>query len=146
MMIIIKPTALEVIFVMMKTIGANLRNMRQFYLTYAEDEICYTLCSKLSWSHNKLIMRVSDRNAREYYLKEAILQQWTVRQTEREIQSFSYQRVLANQGTYSDGEISGNIGTRSFIKDPYVLEFIGLPFLENPVEKSLDRSHERILA
>ena len=72
-------------------------------------EICYTLCSKLSWSHNRLIMRVSDRNAREYYLKEAILQQWTVRQTEREIQSFSYQRVLANQGTYSDGEISGNI-------------------------------------
>ena len=33
----------------------NLRNMRQFYLTYPSEEICYTLCSKLSWSHNRLI-------------------------------------------------------------------------------------------
>ncbi len=37
---------------------ANLRNFRQFYLTYPETDICYTLCSKLSWSHNRLIMRV----------------------------------------------------------------------------------------
>ena len=32
---------------------ANLRNFRQFYLTYPDQEICYTLCSKLSWSHNR---------------------------------------------------------------------------------------------
>ena len=50
---------------------ANLRNMRQFYLTYPDKEICYTLCSKLSWSHNRLIMRVQDGNARHYYLTEA---------------------------------------------------------------------------
>lgn len=36
---------------------ANLRNMRQFYLTYPNFEICYTLCSNLSWSANRLIMR-----------------------------------------------------------------------------------------
>lgn len=119
---------------------ANLRNMRQFYLTYAEDEICYTLCSKLSWSHNRLIMRVSDRNAREYYLKEAISQQWSVRQTEREIQSLSYQRLLANKGMDSDREISESFDTTRFIKDPYVLEFIGLPFLENPIEKNLEKA------
>ena len=35
---------------------ANLRNFRQFYLTYPDQEICYTVCSKLSWSHNRLIM------------------------------------------------------------------------------------------
>ena len=73
---------------------ANLRNMRQFYLTYADNQICYTLCSKLSWSHNRLIMRVADKDAREFYLKEAIFQQWSVHQTEREIQSFTYQRLL----------------------------------------------------
>ena len=50
---------------------ANLRNMRQFYLTYPEEEICYTLCSKLSRSHNRPIMRVQDSNARHYYLTEA---------------------------------------------------------------------------
>ena len=37
---------------------ANLRNFRQFYLTYPDPEICYTLCSKLTWSHNRLIMKV----------------------------------------------------------------------------------------
>lgn len=43
---------------------ANLRNMRQFYRTYPDMEICYTLCSKLTWSHNRLIMRVADKDAR----------------------------------------------------------------------------------
>ena len=37
---------------------ANLRNFRQFYLTFPDKEICYTLCSKLSWSHIRLIMRI----------------------------------------------------------------------------------------
>ena len=36
---------------------ANLRNFRQFYLTYPDWQKCYTLCSELSWSHNRLIMR-----------------------------------------------------------------------------------------
>src|SRR5689334_21049653 len=39
---------------------ANLRNFRQFYLTYPDENICYTVCSKLTWSHNRLIMRVED--------------------------------------------------------------------------------------
>ena len=43
---------------------ANLRNFRQFYLTYRNNEICYTLCSKLTWSHNRFIMRVEDPAAR----------------------------------------------------------------------------------
>ncbi len=54
---------------------ANLRNFRQFYLTYPEQEICYTVCSKLSWSHNRLIMRVNDPKARDYYLHEGSEQQ-----------------------------------------------------------------------
>ena len=58
---------------------ANLRNFRQFYLTYPDQAICYTVCSKLSWSHNRLIMRVDDANARAYYLAEGAAQQWSVR-------------------------------------------------------------------
>lgn len=48
----------------------NLYNMRQFYMTYQDYEIFYTLCIKLTWSHNRLIMRVNDTNARAFYLKE----------------------------------------------------------------------------
>lgn len=43
---------------------ANLKNMRQFYKTYMT-QICYTLCSKLLWSHNILIMRNQDSKVRE---------------------------------------------------------------------------------
>ncbi len=39
---------------------ANLRNFRQFYLTYPNQEICYTVCSKLSWSHNRFFMRLRE--------------------------------------------------------------------------------------
>ncbi len=62
---------------------SNLRNFRQFYLTYPDSEICYTLCSNLTWSHNRLIMRVDDQSARLYYLQEAAQQQWSVRTLER---------------------------------------------------------------
>ncbi|PLK42080.1 DUF1016 N-terminal domain-containing protein [Emticicia sp. TH156] len=48
----------------------NLYNFRQFYLTFADYEIFYTVCRKLTLSHNRLIMRVENLNARDYYLKE----------------------------------------------------------------------------
>ena len=119
---------------------ANLRNMRQFYLTYSNDEICYTLCSKLSWSHNRLIMRVADKAARKYYLHEASAQGWSVRQTEREIQSFTYQRLLsAGELNVSKNE-NETIDVKRFVKDPYVLEFVGLPALAKPVEKNLEKA------
>lgn len=119
---------------------ANLRNMRQFYLTYPDHSICYTLCSKLSWSHNRLIMRVADEKARDYYLKEAISQQWSVRQTEREIQSFSYYRLLEN-GQIRAREINdGVIDAKRFVKDPYVLEFAGLAAFDKHKEKDIEKA------
>lgn len=41
---------------------ANIRNFRQFYLTYPDESMCYAVCSKLTWSHNRLIMRVENPN------------------------------------------------------------------------------------
>lgn len=75
--------------------SANLRNFRQFYLTYP---ICYTLCSKLTWSHNRLIMRLESAKARSYYLKEAAEQGWSVRTLERNINSGYYQRLISSSG------------------------------------------------
>lgn len=73
---------------------SNLYNMRLFYQTYTDAEKFYTLCINLSWSHNRLIMRVSDANAREWYLREAASANWSVRELERNINSFYYQRHL----------------------------------------------------
>ena len=122
---------------------ANLRNMRQFYLTYSESEICYTLCSKLSWSHNRRIMRVQDTKAREWYLREAAREQWSVRQLERNINSFYYQRQLESGLVETENhtqcvEKSNSIDPRQFVKDPYVLEFVGLPAYPDHKEKELE--------
>lgn len=121
---------------------ANLRNMRQFYLTYPDKEICYTLCSKLSWSHNRLIMRIQDNNARHYYLQEAAQEGWSVRQLERNIESHYYQRLLAapNENkpqTMGDAQLQP-IDVKSFVKDPYVLEFVGLPPYPDHKESQLE--------
>jgi len=62
---------------------ANIKNCRQFYLIFKADEIRYTLCSELSWSHYRLIMRVENPSAREYYMREAAEQNWSVRALER---------------------------------------------------------------
>ena len=55
---------------------ANLRNMRQFYLSSPEKGIRYTLSSELRWSHNCLTMREENEQARHYYLTEAKKQNW----------------------------------------------------------------------
>ncbi len=73
---------------------ADLRNFRQFYLIWPDFEKCYTLRSKLSWSHNRLIMRVDDETARYSYAREATEQGWTVRELERQIRTASFQRLL----------------------------------------------------
>ena len=117
---------------------SNLKGMRKFYKTYP-DEKGYTVCAQLPWSHNRLIMRVNDPVAREWYLREAVEQQWTVRQLERNIQSFYYQRQLEHgeQKMLHTSSESG-IDARTFVKDPYVLEFVGLPPYPHHKEKPLE--------
>ena len=120
---------------------ANLRNFRQFYLTYSDENICYTLCSKLSWSHNRLIMRLENVKARNYYLAEAVQQGWSVRQLQRNINTLYYERLLSSQqpaeAIVSPGDAPQS-ELRSFIKDPYVLEFLQLSDHTAPQEKDLE--------
>lgn len=108
---------------------ANLRNFRQFYLTYRDDKICYTLCSKLAWSHNRLIMRVENESARTYYLNEAAEQGWSVRTLERNINTFYYHRLLSSNDkseNIKDSKVLEKQQPEDFIKDPYVFEFLNI--------------------
>ena len=73
---------------------ANLRNMRQFYLTFPKR---YALRSELSWTHYRLLMRVADEQARTYYAEEAVKAGWSSRQLERQINTLYYQRILASR-------------------------------------------------
>ncbi|MFH1561956.1 MAG: PDDEXK nuclease domain-containing protein [Nitrospirota bacterium] len=120
---------------------ANLRNFRQFYLTYPDEQICYTLCSKLSWSHNRLIMRVESENARNYYFKESLEQNWSVRVLERNINTFYYQRILSSQNKKEALLQSSSFekqNSNDFIKDPYVFEFLNIPEPYNATETEIE--------
>jgi predicted nuclease of restriction endonuclease-like (RecB) superfamily len=81
-------------------------------------------------------MRVQDGNARHYYLTEAAQEGWSVRALERNITSHYYQRMLAAPGGEekcnvalhnSNDADTATLDVKSFVKDPYVLEFVGLP-------------------
>lgn len=89
-------------------------------------------------------MRIDSNAARNYYLKEASEQNWSVRVLERHINTFYYERLLSTQNKeetvqYSTGE--NNDLARDFIKDPYVFEFLNIPepisASENDIEAAL---------
>lgn len=119
---------------------SNLYNMRQFYATYPDFEKFYTLCRELSWSHNRLIMRVPDAEARIWYLREAAQQQWSVRETERNINAFTYQRLKSTSNAKVSEALTktDNRDIRAFVRDPYVLEFVGLPPYPQHNERELE--------
>lgn len=121
---------------------ANLKNMRQFYLTFPNG---YTLRSELSWSHYRLLMRVENANARSFYLNECVKSRWSTRQLERQINTLFYERLLSSR---DKAGVASEISTlepgrtpEDVIRDPYVLEFLGLSpntdFYESDLENAL---------
>ena len=121
---------------------ANLKNMRQFYQTFPNS---YALRSELSWTHYRLLMRVENETARQFYLEEAVKSQWSTRQLERQINTFFYERLLSSKNKEA---VSKEILTKEsakmpedIIRDPYVLEFLGLTpnddFYESDLEQAL---------
>ena len=121
---------------------ANLKNMRQFYLTFPKS---YALRSELSWTHYRLLMRVENKNARRFYIEEAIKSNWSTRQLERQINSFFYERLLSSQNKEKVSEEIQKLESakvpEDIIRDPYVLEFLGLSpnddFYESDLEEAL---------
>lgn len=74
---------------------ANVKNFRQFFLTFSENEIGYAVRSQLGWTHCRSIMRVENPDARKYYLVEAANQNWSTRQLDRNISTLYFERQLA---------------------------------------------------
>ena len=110
----------------------NLRNFRQFHLTFGWNEIRDTPCSELSWSHWRTLMRVADPAARRWYGQEAQQQVWSVAALRRQISTLYYERLLSSQdkaGVRAEAreliERDAAPDPRDFIRDPYVLEFLG---------------------
>lgn len=122
---------------------ANLKNFRQFYLTYPDFLKSYAARSLLSWTHYRLIMRVESPAARDYYMHEAASQNWTTRVLERNINSLYYERLLTSpnnrKALIKQNTFKQNVIT-DFIKDPYVLEFLGVPDNYPIPEKTIEQA------
>ncbi|MDO5445847.1 MAG: PDDEXK nuclease domain-containing protein [Eubacteriales bacterium] len=134
----------------------NLKNIRQFYKVYAEDQIGETVFSQfknlpavnsgrrffLSWSHYLMLMRIDDVNERHFYEIESVKNDWSLSELKRQFNSALYQRLLLS----TDKEKVFSLATegaiiespKDAVKDPYILEFLGLPELPSYSESELE--------
>ena len=115
--------------------------MCRFYIMFP---IRQTLSAELSWSHYQKLMRIEDKTRRDFYTEECIKSGWSVRQLDRQINSFFYERLLSSQN--KDG-VSNEIRSlepkpeyEKIIRDPYVLEFLNLNPNPNFYEKDLEQA------
>ena len=111
---------------------ANLKNCRRFYLTFPESSYGYSVAGKIPWSHLRSIMRISDEEERNFYLNEVLTENWSVRVLERNIKSGYYKRMLSTQLPDQENKVLG------FVKDPFVLEFMGVAQSINQLESDVE--------
>jgi predicted nuclease of restriction endonuclease-like (RecB) superfamily len=122
----------------------NLRKMRLFYQTFP---IRDALRLELSWTHYRRLLRVDSDAARKWYMDESANQNWSSRALERQISTLYYERLLMSRDKLTAmKEATTNIhamndSPREFIRDPVMLEFLGLPnagvILETELEQAL---------
>lgn len=146
----------------------NLKNFRQFYLSYrnripeisytvgsqlSKDQKSYTPCSQLnqgfhaslSWSHYRALMRVEKEEARQFYEEESVACGWSVRELDRQLHSFYYERLLASKD--KKGMLQAERGGKKqellpedILKSPTVLEFLNLPDVPQLHESELEQA------
>ena len=134
----------------------NLKNIRQFYRVYSTDQIGETVFSQfenlpmidtgrrffLSWSHYLKLMRITNIDERHFYEIESVKNDWSLSELKRQYDSSLYERIALS--TDKDKVYRLALEGQSFekpqnvIKDPYVLEFLGLKELPEYSESELE--------
>ena len=134
----------------------NLKQMRQFYLTYANDQIGQTLSDQfenlpavstgrkfyLSWSHYLKLMRIDNIEERHFYEIESVKNDWSLSELKRQYNSSLYERLAlsADKDMVYRLALEGQTveSPKDAVKDLYVLEFLGLPELPSYSETELE--------
>lgn len=124
--------------------------MRKFYLAFPK---CATVSHILSWSHYIELLKCEDSIEMQFYMKECVQEKWNVRELRRQINSSLFQRLALS--TDKEGVLAlANEGHQvakpaDIIRDPYVLEFTGIPYSkrykESDLEKALKTNMEQFL-
>lgn len=130
----------------------NLKQMRSFYLTYSKGQTVSDEF-KLSWSHYLMLMRLDNPDERNFYEIEALQNNWSLRELQRQFDSALYERLVLSRNKKGIKELSekGQIieKAQDSLKDPYILEFLGLPeeikYSETELEQKLIDKLEHFL-
>jgi predicted nuclease of restriction endonuclease-like (RecB) superfamily len=122
--------------------ASNLRYMRLFYQAFP---IRDALRHELSWTHYRILLRVENDVVRQWYMNEAAGQGWTTRALERQIGTLYYERLLASSDRAAvEKEAIANMPLqhhpREFVRDPVMLEFLGLPGTGRLLEADLEQA------
>ncbi|MCF0215716.1 MAG: DUF1016 domain-containing protein [Fibrobacteraceae bacterium] len=132
----------------------NLEQMRLFYLTYSA-EIPQTLSAKfeLSYSHYLFLMHIENPEERKFYEIETKNSNWSLRELKRQFDSSLYERLALSKDKKAVAKLSkrGVVveNPKDIVKDPYVLEFLGLPekscYSESQLEQEIINKLEKFL-
>ena len=119
----------------------NLWFIRSFDLAYPKMN---ALRSELSWTHYRLLLRVEKPEARAFYEIETVNAHWSTRELERQINSLLFERLALSRdkkGVLKLAQKGHEISTPTdLVKDPYVLEFTGIPQTDRFFEKDLEQA------
>ena len=124
--------------------STNIKQMRSFYNIYSKGQTASDEFN-LSWSHYLKLMRIDDDNERKFYEIEAYKNNWSLRELQRQYDSALYTRIAISRDKEKVLELAekGLVveKPKDAIKDPYILEFIGLPeksiYSESELEQKL---------
>lgn len=114
---------------------------RQFYTTFPNTN---ALRSQLNWTQYRLLIRIADEDKRTYYIEETCANNWSSRQLERQINSQLYERLLLSNDKENVLAVAKKEAKpehpKEIIKDPMVLEFLGLKLQAEYYEKDLENA------
>ena len=130
----------------------NLWQMKQFYLAYSKVQTV-SAQFKLSWSHYLILMRMENLDERNFYEIEAIENNWSLRELRRQLDSALYERLVLSRDKEKVKSLAlkGQIIEKpeDIVKDPYILEFLGLDersnYSENELETAIINNLEKFI-
>lgn len=132
----------------------QLHHCRRFAETFPDEEILYTLCRELSWSHLRQLVYVDDPIKRDFYIELCRLERWSVRQLQERMSSMLYERSAISkkpeetiQHDLAQLRQARQVSPDLLLKDPYILDFLGLNdrYLEKDLEDAILREIEQFL-
>lgn len=120
----------------------NLERMRKLYIYFP---IATTMSSQLSWSHYLELIKIQEEPKRNFYIKETINSNWSVRELQRQVSTLLYERLTlsANKEKIIELAEKGQVlkTSKDLVRDPFVLEFLDIKenteYLETDLEKNI---------